>query len=114
MRTERIGTPKGTHPFAFRRAGKYKNEWYCYPNPWDTHTDDDGEEWPMYRFCLLYDRQMGWCAAVEGCIVMMHHRIQGYGDYDELCAEWFKTLPEAVAYLKGQLVDWERIARGNT
>ena len=131
MQTERIATPKSTRPFVFRRAGKYKHEWYCSPLPGYTHCDDEGREWPMYKFCLTYDRQLGWCAGLEGCIVMMNGRFRepgeyppiehailtrllDYGDYDEICAEWFKDLPEAIAYLRKQL-DWcKKMAEGDS
>lgn len=96
MQTERIGTPKATRPFIFRRVSKFKNEWYCYPFPDNVVGDGLIEKArPLDRFVLTYDKAMGWCASWE-----IFKPIFERPSYDQVEANWFPDLKPAVAFLR--------------
>jgi hypothetical protein len=96
MQRERIGTPKGTRPFIFRRVSKFKNEWACFPFP-DKVTGDGlyDKAWPLDRFVLTYDKAMGWFATWES-----FKPIFDRPSYDQVEANWFPDLKLAVGFLR--------------
>ena len=101
----RVPTPSAakTKPFLFRRSSAAGNEWRFTPLPHVTTLDEKGRDVPFYRFTLAFKAGIGWGAFHEMRSTNLGDIPAGWDPWHECGGDWFPTLPEAVAYLRGVL-----------